>query len=57
MSRSRKGTKAPGYEYWSSRPISNRGGATPGHFTKKRTHKAERQQEKRCSADEQQGGK
>lgn len=47
MSRTKKAKKAPGYEYWSKRPVSNRGGAIPGSFTKRRTHKAERQQGKR----------
>lgn len=42
MSRSKKGGKAPGYEYWSKRPVSNSHGAVPGKFTKRRTHKAER---------------
>ena len=46
MSRSKKGRKAPGYEYWSRRPF-NRCGQTPGPFAKHRTHKAERQQGKR----------
>jgi hypothetical protein len=46
MSRTKKGKKAPGYEYWSRHPISNACGATPNAFTKKRTHKIERQQAK-----------
>lgn len=41
MSRTRKGTKTPGYEYWGKRP----GGAMPpGRISKKITHKAERRQ-------------
>jgi len=39
MSRTTRGTKAPGHEYWSRRL----GGAPiPGRLSKKRTHKAER---------------
>ena len=41
MSRTRRGEKAPGYDYWTKRP-GNKGGAPPGKFTKKMTHKAER---------------
>lgn len=41
MSRTRKGTKPPGFEYWSKRP-ANKGGATVGRFTKRRTHRLER---------------
>ena len=41
MSRTKRGGKAPGYEYWSRRM----GGAPlPGRFNKRRTHKIERQQ-------------
>jgi hypothetical protein len=47
MSRTRKGTKGPGYEYWTARP-GNRGGGTispnGGKHTKKWTHRAERQE-------------
>lgn len=42
MSRTNKGSKGPGYEYWSGRPF-NRGGGAIGAAAKKRTHKAERQ--------------
>lgn len=39
MSRTKRGAKAPGYEYWSRRL----GGAPmPNKFSKKRTHKVER---------------
>lgn len=41
MSRTVKGKKAPGYEYWSRRPF-NKCGGTPGKVAKHRTHKAER---------------
>jgi hypothetical protein len=37
VSRTAKGGKGPGFEYWTARP-GNR-----GKHTKKRTHKAERQ--------------
>lgn len=39
MSRSKKGKKGPGYEYWSKRPMSGR---PPGKKTKKLTHRKER---------------
>ncbi len=41
MSRTRRGSKGPGYDYWSPRPFSD---APIGKFTKKRTNKAERKQ-------------
>lgn len=46
MSRTVKGSKGPGYEYWSARPFNKGGGELSpngGKHTKKRTHKAERQ--------------
>lgn len=50
MSRSIRGGKAPGYEFWSKRP-GNRGGSSPGAATKKQTHRVERQQgKKECHA-------
>lgn len=42
MSRTKKGSKRPGFEYWSKRPCSKRQGAVPGRDTKRRTHKLER---------------
>lgn len=45
MSRTTRGGKSPGYEFWTKRP-GNRYGASPGSFTKKTTHRAERQQGK-----------
>ncbi len=39
MSRSQKGSKGPGYEYWSRRPMA---GMNPGAETKRLTHKLER---------------
>lgn len=50
MSRTKKGAKGPGYEYWAARPFNSGGGLTSPHggkHTKKRTHKAERQQHKK----------
>lgn len=44
MSRTKKSSKAPGYEFWSRRPGSNKGGCSPGAASKRHTHKAERQQ-------------
>jgi hypothetical protein len=40
MSRTRHGSKGPGYEYWASR--LHRQGETPGRDTKVATHKKER---------------
>jgi hypothetical protein len=45
MSRTRKGGKAPGYEYWSPRPGSNSGAV--GKEAKQFTHRAERNANKR----------
>jgi copper oxidase (laccase) domain-containing protein len=39
MSKTKKGAKGPGYEYWSKRPCA---GDSPGRKTKKITHKKER---------------
>ena len=44
MSRTKKSSKPPGYEFWSRRPGSNKGGCSPGSASKRHTHKAERQQ-------------
>ena len=41
MSRTKKGSKAPGYDYWTARP-GNKGGGIPGADTKKQTHRTER---------------
>lgn len=43
MSRTRKGSKGPGYEYWSGRPGD---GWHPGKEAKRTTHQIERAQEK-----------
>jgi hypothetical protein len=44
MSRTKKGAKGPGYEYWSKRPMA---GQSPGKETKKLTHKIERLENKK----------
>lgn len=44
MSRTKKGAKSCGYEYWSKRPLS---GASPGKETKKLTHGIERARSKK----------
>lgn len=44
MSRTYRGGKSPGYEYWSRRP--NASGAV-GKIAKKQIHRIERQQNKR----------
>jgi hypothetical protein len=46
MSRTVKGAKGPGYEYWSRRP-GNLGGSQPGSATKRVTTKLERAASKR----------
>lgn len=43
MSRTKKGAKGAGYEYWSKRPNSV---SPPGRKSKKITHKKERAQNK-----------
>jgi hypothetical protein len=43
MSRSKKGGKGPGHEYWSKRPFS---GVNPGKENKKITHRIERARSK-----------
>lgn len=44
MSRTKKGAKAPGYEYWSRRPMA---GCNPcAWVVKQKTHKIERQRNK-----------
>jgi len=46
MSRTNKGSKGPGYEYWGRRPT--KGTAPPaGKLTKKTTHRIERAKGKR----------
>ena len=56
MSRSKKGSKGPGHEYWSKRPIANQHGAVPGKWTKKRTHRLERLEAKKQTKRESEDG-
>lgn len=54
MSRTVKGNKASGFEYWTARPFNKAGGlySPKGNkFAKRRTHKAERQFNKAKSSD------
>jgi len=49
MSRTRRGSRGPGYEYWSRRPCS---GWNPGRETKMISHQIERAREKATLHDE-----
>lgn len=54
MSRTKRGSKPSGYEYWSARPL-NRGGGCVGIFTKTLTCRIERCNSKtlvRCELEE-----
>lgn len=44
MSRTKKGSKGPGHEYWSKRPTPI---SDPGKDAKKRTHRMERIEKKK----------
>lgn len=44
MSRTKKGSKRPGHEYWSKRPNSM---SVPGRESKTRTHRLERIEDKK----------
>ena len=48
MSRTKKGSKAPGYEYWSRRPMA---GSSPCKAVKRIAHKIERQRNKPTRKD------
>ena len=52
MSRTKKGAKGPGYEYWSRRP--SRGCIEPGKKNKTIAHRLERATAKRQTAEENQ---
>jgi hypothetical protein len=52
MSRTKKGSKPAGYEYWSRRPPSNQHGSPPGKVGKQITHERERAAERRLILDE-----
>ena len=52
MSRTKKGSKGPGYDYWSRRPVksqSGTGGMSSGYGPdiKRRTNRAERRRDKK----------
>lgn len=49
MSRTRKGSKAPGYDYWSARPGNRHGALGYGPYAKRRTHRLERQSGKKTT--------
>lgn len=42
MSRSVKGSKGSGYDFWTRRPFNKHGANGYGPYAKKRTHRAER---------------
>lgn len=50
MSRTRKGSKPVGYDYWTARP-GNKGGGCPGKYQKILTHRMERKQGKKQASD------
>jgi hypothetical protein len=50
MSRTLKGGKGPGYEYWKSR--LHRWGERPGRYTKVRTHRKERRRTREVEDEE-----
>lgn len=51
MSRTIRGSKPVGYDYWSARPL-NRGGGLVGKFTKTLTSRIERRNNKTLVAKE-----
>lgn len=54
MSRTKKGGKGPGYEFWSKRPGKGEYGGTDGSkYGKKLTHKAERREGKDVTKKEE----
>ncbi len=52
MSRTSKGAKGAGYEYWSRRP-GNKQGGQPGAVSKRATHRAERRQGKKQTGSDE----
>ncbi len=52
MSRTKKGAKGPGYDYWTARP-GNHGSQGYGPDVKKRTHRLERIQGKKQTKDQE----
>jgi len=53
MSRTIKGQKGPGYDYWGRRPYS--GSCGYGPYIKLRTHRKERRRSKKLAYDFSQG--
>lgn len=51
MSRTKRGSKCVGYDYWSARPL-NKGGGLVGKLTKKFTARIERRNSKKLASDE-----
>lgn len=51
MSRTIRGSKPAGYDYWSARPL-NKGGGLVGKFTKTFTSRIERRNNKKLVAKE-----
>lgn len=51
MSRTRKGLKAPGFDFWTARPGNKHGAGGYGKSAKRMTHKIERQQNKPSKGD------
>lgn len=51
MSRTKRGGKPQGFDFWTARPF-NVGGGSFGKFAKKRTHRAERAEGKKESRDD-----
>lgn len=51
MSRTRKGAKAPGFDFGAPRPGNRHYGGGSGKIRKRITHKIERQQNKAAPAD------
>lgn len=55
MSRTNKGSKGAGFEYWGRRPTKYRY-ADPGKDTKRNTHRLERQAGKHVDTEDQYAG-
>lgn len=51
MSRSRKGSKGPGFDYWTTR-LGNNGAQGYGPDVKRHTHRLERLRDKKIVRDE-----
>lgn len=49
MARTKRGSKSPGFEYWSARPYSQ---TSPGRISKDLTHRAERRINKKIVRQE-----